>query len=261
MDTLNFISSLLADLGKGDAVGFTFFTGYMSMFAASVFFFFERGQVDGKWKTSLLVSGLITMIAAVHYFYMRDYYLEVSAAAAEAGRELTFGESSPTQFRYIDWTLTVPLMCVEFFLLLKPYGATQGLMWRLIGYSVVMLVAGYIGEAIQPDQTILWGIISTLGYVGIVYEAQFGSVKKLADASNNPDVSTAVRLLRNFVLVGWAIYPIGYMLMPGNLLDGVALNIDLIYNIGDAVNKIGFGLVVYSVAISSTKREREAAAA
>ncbi len=254
MDTLNFISSLLAsNLEAGDYVGFTFFTGYMSMFAASVFFFFERGQVAGKWKTSLLVSGLITMIAAVHYFYMRGYYLDVM----EANPEATMMEASPTQFRYIDWTLTVPLMCVEFFLLLKPYGAKQGLMWRLILAAVVMLVAGYLGEAIQPEQTILWGIISTAGYLYIVYEAVAGSVKKLADASDNPDVSRAVRLLRNFVVVGWAIYPIGYMLMDGNLLASLngQLNIDLIYNIGDAVNKIGFGLVVYSVAISSTNRE------
>ena len=28
---------------KGDAVAFTFFTGYMAMLAASIFFFFERG--------------------------------------------------------------------------------------------------------------------------------------------------------------------------------------------------------------------------
>ncbi|RMG69576.1 MAG: rhodopsin [Bacteroidetes bacterium] len=264
MEASTLLSTLLSgQLNAGDVVGFTFFTGYMSMFAASVFFFFERQQVSGKWKTSLLVSGLITMIAAVHYYYMRDYYLEMSAAAEAAGRVLGFGEASPTQFRYIDWTLTVPLMCVEFFLLLRPYGAKTSLMWRLIGYSVVMLVAGYIGEAFAATagnpgmHSIIWGVISTLGYVGIVYEATAGTVKKLADASSNPDVGRAVRLLRNFVVVGWAIYPIGYMLMPGNLLAGFndVLNIDLIYNIGDAVNKIGFGLVVYSVAINSTKRE------
>lgn len=206
------------------------------MFAASVFFFFEMGNVEGKWKTSLLVSGLITMIAAVHYFYMRDYYLATG--------------DSPTEFRYIDWTLTVPLMCVEFYLLLKPYGAKTDLMWKMIGASVVMLVAGYIGEAIAPQQTIMWGVISTLGYVYILYEATAGSVKKLADASNNPNVGTAVRLLRNFVLVGWAIYPIGYMTMEGNLLAGMG-NLDLLYNIADAINKIGFGLVVYSVAVNS----------
>jgi hypothetical protein len=137
-------------------------------------------------------------------------------------------------------------------------------MWRMIGYSVLMLVTGYIGEAFAPTaanpgmHSIIWGVASTLGYVGIVYEAAFGSVKRLADASGNPDVSKAVALLRNFVIVGWAIYPIGYMTMPGNLLDGM-FNLDLIYNIGDAVNKIGFGLVVYQVAVNSTKREAAAA--
>lgn len=237
MDMLNSIFTLLAtNLEAGDVIGFTFFTGYMSMFAASVFFFFEMGNVEGKWKTSLLVSGLITMIAAVHYYYMRDYYLATG--------------DSPTEFRYIDWTLTVPLMCVEFYLLLKPYGAKTDLMWKMIVAAVVMLVAGYIGEAIAPEQTIMWGVISTLGYAYILYEATAGSVKKLADQSNNPNVGTAVRLLRNFVLIGWAIYPIGYMTMEGNLLAGM-FNLDLLYNIADAINKIGFGLVVYSVAINS----------
>ncbi len=68
-------------------------------------------------------------------------------------------------------------------------------------------------------------------------------------------VAKAVRLLRNFVLVGWGIYPIGYMAIPGGLLGGMGLNLDLIYNIGDAVNKIGFGLVVYGAAVNSTKNE------
>lgn len=246
MDTFSIIPNFLAEtLSAGDAVGFTFFTGYMAMFAASVFFFFEYQRVSDKWKTSLLVSGLITMIAAVHYFYMRDYYLATG--------------DSPTEFRYIDWTLTVPLMCVEFYLLLRPYGAKTSLMWLLILASAEMLVTGYIGEAIDPDNTILWGFLSTLGYLYIVYEASFGSVKKMADSSNNPNVVTAVRLMRNFVVVGWAIYPIGYMTMQGNFMEGM-FSMDLIYNIGDAVNKIGFGLVVYMVAINSTRQSAAASA-
>ncbi|MFZ9875106.1 MAG: rhodopsin, partial [Candidatus Methylacidiphilales bacterium] len=51
-------------LQQGDLVGFTFFIGTMAMFAASVFFFFERATVSDKWKLSLLISGLITTIAA-----------------------------------------------------------------------------------------------------------------------------------------------------------------------------------------------------
>ena len=165
---------LLADLvaiPKDDPVAFTFFTGYMAMFAASVFFFFERGQVDGKWKTSLLVSGLITGIAAVHYFYMRDYY-------AATG-------TNPTALRYIDWTLTVPLMCVEFYLLTKAAGAKVALMWKLIIASAWMLIAGYIGEAFTDGSTghsVTWGVLSTIGYVYILYTAWFGEVAQLAKA-------------------------------------------------------------------------------
>jgi undecaprenyl pyrophosphate phosphatase UppP len=66
METL--LLANVVDIPKNDPVAFTFFTGYMAMLAASVFFFFERSRVIGKWKTSLLVSGLITGIAAVHYY-------------------------------------------------------------------------------------------------------------------------------------------------------------------------------------------------
>ena len=228
---------------KDDPVAFTFFTGYMAMFAAAVFFFFERSRVDGKWKTSLLVSGLITGIAAVHYYYMRDYY-------AATG-------TNPTALRYIDWTLTVPLMCVEFYLLTKAAGAKMGLLWKLIIASVWMLVAGYIGEAMSVGTTghsVQWGVISTLGYLYILYTAWFGEVAKLAEGSGDEVVKKGVRILAWFILVGWAIYPIGYMCMPGGWLSGTfdAGSLDIFYNLADAVNKIGFGLVVYSVAVEAT---------
>lgn len=246
--------SNIVSIPVDDPVAFTFFTGYMAMFAAAVFFFFERGRVKGKWKTSLLVSGLITGIAAVHYYYMRDYY--------------TATGENPTALRYIDWTLTVPLMCVEFYLLTKPAGAKPALMWKLIAASVLMLVAGYYGEAFTDGSTghsVTWGVISTIGYVYILYTAWFGEVKTLSEQSNNPTVTRGIRTLAWFVLVGWAIYPIGYMCMPGGWLNtGLgweSTNVDLFYNIADAINKIGFGLVVYNIAVSEGYADEKSAVA
>lgn len=233
-------SLLLASIQPGDYVGFTFFIGSMAMMAATVFFFFQTTQVEGKWRDSMLIAGLITFIAAVHYFYMRDFW-------AETG-------TSPTEFRYIDWILTVPLMCVEFFLILRAVGAKQSLLWKMIFYSVWMLVAGYLGETVFRESSAIWGAISTIGYVGIVYEVWFGSAKKLAQNSNDPKLIGAIKALGWFLLVGWAIYPIGYMAIPGGLLSGVLSleSLDLFYNIGDAINKIGFGLVIYSLAVSKS---------
>ena len=231
-----------------DPVAITFFIGYMAMFASAVFFFVERGSVDGKWKMSLLVSGLITGIAAVHYYYMRDFYLMT-------------GES-PTAFRYVDWTLTVPLMCVEFYLLTKPFGAKGSTLTKLIFASLLMLVTGYIGETSGIESNVMWGILSTVGYLYIVYEVFAGDVAKLAKESNSAALSKAMFLLKIFITLGWSIYPIGYMVLPGNLLSGVfeVSSIDLFYNLADAINKIGFGLVIYSVAIAETAKMRKATA-
>jgi bacteriorhodopsin len=233
----------LDKLINSDPVAITFFIGYMAMFASSVFFFAERSSVEGKWKLSLLVSALITGIAAVHYYYMRDFYLQTGA--------------SPTAFRYVDWTLTVPLMCVEFYLLTKPFGAKGSTLFKLIIASLVMLITGYIGETSGLESNVMWGILSTLGYLYIVYEVFAGDIAKLTKSSNSASLGNAMFLLKIFITLGWSIYPIGYMVLPGNLLSGMfeVSSIDLFYNLADAINKIGFGLVVYSVAVAESNKK------
>lgn len=236
-------STLLILLGDVNSpVNFTFFIGCMAMMAASAFFFLSLNQFDKKWRTSVLVSGLITFIAAVHYMYMRD--------AAMAGDAMNI-----TAFRYVDWILTVPLMCVEFYLILKVAGAKKSLMWRLIFLSVIMLVTGYMGE--MGTDAVLWGTVSGLAYFAIVYEIWLGGAAKLAKEAGG-DVLHAHKILCWFVLVGWAIYPVGYMAGTAGWYGaageffGMNLDMQVLYNIADAINKIGFGLVIYSLACKKT---------
>ena len=236
----------VTSIAAGNYVAFTFFIGTMAMMAASIFFFFELSTTSSKWRTSLLVSGIITFIAAVHYYYMRSYNLETG--------------TSPTFFRYVDWLLTVPLMCVEFYLITKKAGAKLSLLWKLIAASVFMLVTGYIGEAMNGtnESSWIWGTISSIGYAYIVWLVWFGEVANLAKSSS-PAVAKANKALGWFVLVGWAIYPLGYILGTKGGLFGAQMvadpaaasyAMDIVYNIGDAVNKIGFGLVIYALSRS-----------
>ena len=238
--------STITPIAQDNYVAFTFFIGTMAMMAASVFFFFELNNVPQKWRTSVLVSGLITFIAAVHYYYMRSYNLET-------------GES-PTFFRYVDWILTVPLMCVEFYLITKKAGAKASLLWKLIFASVVMLITGYFGETMDRAHSVLWGVISGAAYFYIAYLIWVGEVASLAQTAG-PSVAKATRILAWFVLVGWAIYPLGYILgTPGGLFGmtfvsdpkDAAVAMDIVYNIADAINKIGFGLVIYTLAKSDS---------
>jgi bacteriorhodopsin len=98
----------------------------------------------------------------------------------------------------------------------------------------------------------MWGLLSGLAYFYIAYEVWLGSLKKLAvEAGGN--VLKAHNTLCWFLIVGWAIYPLGYMAGTDgwyNGIENVLPSMEVIYNIGDAVNKIGFGLVVYTLAVS-----------
>ena len=112
-----------------------------------------------------------------------------------------------------------------FYLITKKAGAKISLLWKLIFASLVMLVTGYFGETIDRANSVMWGVISGAAYFYIVYLIWFGEVAKLAQSAG-PQVAKATKILAWFVLVGWAIYPLGYILgTPGGLF-GIQLVTD-----------------------------------
>ena len=143
---------MINNLSASDPVGMSFWLISMAMVAATVFFLIERDRVSGKWKTSLTVAGLVTLIAAVHYFYMRDVWVAT-------------GET-PTVYRYIDWLLTVPLLIIEFYLILSAITKVPaGVFWRLLAGSLIMLFAGFAGE-VNPAYVVSGFVVGMLGWIG-----------------------------------------------------------------------------------------------
>ena len=125
-----------------------------------------------------------------------------------------------------------------------------------------MLVAGYFGESgvtgVMDAQS--WGAISGLAYFWMAYEVGclsiFGGPSGAvgnALASGSGKIPEAGKMLQWFVLVGWAIYPVGYMAGTEGWYSFVAIDegaMNIIYNVGDAINKIGFGMAVWHAARS-----------
>tara|TARA_Y100000591_G_C21830011_1_gene698991 strand:- start:577 stop:1323 length:747 start_codon:yes stop_codon:yes gene_type:complete len=221
------------DLDANDYVGVSFWLVTAAMAAATVFFFAERGNVEGKWKTSLTVAGLICGIAFWHYLYMRGVWVDTG--------------DSPTVFRYIDWLLTVPLQMVEFYLILAAVTVVAGsLFWQLLLGSLVMLIFGYMGEAKLMSAMPAF-VIGMLAWLYMIYVLYMGA-GKAAVSSTSASVQTAYNSMLLIIVVGWAIYPLGYVF--GYLMGAVdSATLNLIYNLADFVNKILFGLVIWKAAM------------
>ena len=230
-----------SNLASDDYVGISFWLISMALVASTAFFFLETQRVSAKWKTSLTVSGLVTLVAAVHYFYMRDVWVETG--------------DTPTVNRYIDWLITVPLLMVEFYLILRAIGEVSGgIFWRLMIGTLVMLVGGYAGEVGYINEW-LGFIIGMAGWAYILYEVFAGEAGKMSADQAPESVKSAFSTMRWIVTIGWAIYPLGYFY--GYLASGdpasAANSLNVIYNLADVLNKIAFGVIIWNVAVTETE--------
>ena len=198
LSQVSFAAEGSAILQSGDFVGYSFWLISMALAASTIFFLMEALRLGGKWATSLTVSALVTFIAAFHYFYMRDVWVTTG--------------NTPTDFRYIDWLLTVPLLMIEFYLILAAITAVSGgIFWRLLIGTLVMLIPGYMGEAGYLNATVGF-VIGMIGWAYILYEIFAGEASKVAAGQAPAAVQKAYGLMKWTVTIGWAIYPIGYFL-------------------------------------------------
>ncbi len=231
-------NAAITHLPTDDFVGISFWLISMGMLAATAFFFIEQTNVNIQWRKSVTVAGLVTGIAFIHYVYMRTVWVETNQA--------------PTVYRYIDWLITVPLQLIQFYLILSAVRKMPiGAFWRLLIGSLIMVFGGYLGEAgfIQP---FLGFVVWMAGWLYVLYEIFSGEAGRAAARSGNKALATTFGALRMIVTIGWAIYPLGYVF--GYLTGGVDINtVNIIYNLADFINKIAFGVIIWSCAVANSK--------
>jgi len=234
MSTFSVANPADAFLSEHDFTAVSFWIISIAMIAATVFFYAEAATVSSHWRTSLHVGGLVTLVAAVHYMYMREYWVSVHA--------------SPIVYRYIDWSITVPLQMIEFNLILKAAKAPIGpeSFWKLLLGTVVMLAFGYAGESktINPWVGFACGMA---GWGFILFEIFAGDSSKASGQASGA-VQQSFNNMRIIVSLGWAIYPAGYFLGQINNSAKAAEFLNVTYNIADFVNKIAFVLACWSCA-------------
>jgi bacteriorhodopsin len=228
-----------------------FMLGFVAMAAGTFWFFMERNDLKPELRTIATYAAVITFIASIMYYVMKD-------VVKFPGGEITAADVDATlPLRYIDWLITTPLLLVSFALVVAMAGPLKkGMVVKLIVADIIMIVTGYLGEIGEPGSlgNIVFFVVSSAAWLYIVWVV-FGV--KLPDADAH--IQRAVTAMKWFVIAGWAIYPIGtatqeFIELGGgdaSLAIGIAA---IIYVIADVLNKVGFGLVAVRAAkISSDK--------
>lgn len=221
-----------------DVVGGSFWLLSLAMVGATIFFLLERNRAASRWHTTMTLLGVVMLISAVHYYYMKDMWVQTGEA--------------PIILRYVDWVLTHPLQIILFCVILAAVtSVSTALFWRLLIGSLVMVIGEFLGAAGYMSPT-LGFLIGLIGWLYILGELYMGEAGRVNSKSGNPATHLAFNGLRLIVTIGWAIYPLGYFIE--HLGGGVDVNsLNIIYNLADFLNKVIFGVVIYRAVMKDTK--------
>jgi bacteriorhodopsin len=233
--------------------------GLVSMLACTVYTLVSQARVLPKYRNALVMSSMVTFIAGYHYWRIFNSFSESSTGTTVniSGKPGSFNEA----YRYVDWLLTVPLLLVEVIAVLALAATvSKSLIMRLVPASAAMIALGYPGEiSTNQDQQIIWGVLSTLPFLYILY-VLFVELTKSLDRQPEGVVKT-VKNLRLLLIATWGVYPIAYILGmgAGDPSSSQFVGVQVGYTIADVLAKCVFGLTILKIARMKSHAEGMAA--
>jgi len=212
--------------------------------ASTVFFLLQRSQVSPAYKTALTLSGLVCLITTYHY--LRIFESFNSAYVVKDGLVIQTGMQFNNAYRYVDWLLTVPLLLLEFVLVLRlPHTETYKKGLRLTLAAALMVLLGYPGETLAIGfAKVIWWILAMIPFSYILYEMIKGvgvSIK-----TQPLVVQSLFKKTRLLIILSWSFYPLVYILPLFGLSAFVSIQVG--FTFVDIVAKSVFGILIYIIA-------------
>jgi len=263
-----------------------------SMMATTMYLWFRSTAVHDKYKSAVLISGLVTFIAAYHYIRIFNswvdayhypapgHYVTSTVGTGKDATEQTTWETTIVNgalemrtpeltgipfndaYRYMDWLLTVPLLLIEILLVMNlDAQAFNDKAWTLGFGSALMIASGYYGElVVTGDLTPRWmcWFISMIFFLYIVYELLVG----LAAATNTETdkvIKEKIGNAQTMTVISWCTYPVVYLFpMLGINAAHAILGIQIGYCVSDIISKCGVGLLIYQISYAKSNQLRAA---
>ena len=232
-----------------------------SMMATTIYLWFRANAVKDQYKSAVIISGLVTFIAAYHYFRIFNSWVEAYSYArvkSGDGPSLT-GVPFNDAYRYMDWLLTVPLLLIEILLVMKLDADTFSTKASVLGVgSALMIVSGYYGElTVTGDLTPRWicWFVSMCFFLYIVYELLVGLASATASETDQT-IAGKIKVAQVMTVISWCTYPVVYLFpMLGINAATAVVSIQVGYCVSDIISKCGVGLVVYQISYAKSNKE------
>merc|ERR1712039_512444 len=238
-----------------------------SMMATTVYLWFRSFAVKAQYQSAVLISALVTFIAAYHYIRIFNSWVDAYQYSAGNVHNGALEMQAPTltgvpfndAYRYMDWLLTVPLLLIEILLVMNlEAGKFKCKSWTLGLGSALMIVSGYYGELIVTGDLgprwMCWKI-SMCFFLYIVYEMLLG-LNSATSSEPDANVRCKIRQAQIMTVLSWCTYPAVYLFpMFGINAAEAVVSIQIGYCASDIISKCGVGLLIYQITYAKSSKE------
>ncbi|WP_277753569.1 bacteriorhodopsin [Rosenbergiella epipactidis] len=184
-------------------VGFT-------IMSLSTLLIYLSGRKKALIKNHVMMHAMVTFIAATAYLAMA---LGVGNYLSSNGTIIYFA-------RYIDWSITTPILLAGLVMIaFQEYGTSgqmNGYLTAIIGLDVIMVVTGLLSALADTAMVkVIWYLWSCAAFLGVLF-LLWRPLRKIAASRT---LTTAGGYYKNITLLTlvWLIYPVVFLIGPEGL--------------------------------------------
>lgn len=242
---------------------FAFVVAAFALFAGGVYGAKTSSEVSKAYRASALASTLICWVASLAYLVLILEWIFGFSATTGGLLYAPDPHTIVTELRYMDWTVTVPLLTVEL-LGVAALSRSQAFKLRLtaVPAAFLMIITGFLGVIFGEDalrgtnySLYIWGAISTVFFIvlyGVAAQAYRASATVMTTEAR---ISYRNALILLFSFFG--AYPLAYLvpIWAGQNYAGWAVAEQLVFTFADIAAKVGFGVLIHKVAKLRTAQD------
>jgi bacteriorhodopsin len=222
-----------------------------ALFASFLYSWTSRNEVSARYRPAVLASLMITAVAFASYVVL---FLKIDTGYDRVGAAYRPNAEALLTFapRYMDWSVTVPLLTVELLAVCAVTGAAaRSLRFTTMAAAFLMILTGYLGahvvdEGASTAALWIWGIISTVFYA-YLYVALWRAMRSSL-SSMGEEAGASLRNATILLLSVFGVYPLAYAARVFFEGAGVTTALQIAFSAADVAAKAGFGALIHKVA-------------
>jgi bacteriorhodopsin len=245
--------------GQHSLILYSLVVAGLSLFAYFLKAWTSRTEVGTRYRGAVFASLCITAVAFVSYVVLVVKF-DLGYDPDGSGNWVPNSDAAMSwTSRYMDWTVTVPLLMVELIAVSALSGAKARRMRSLgIAGAFGMIFTGYLGGVVIDDGKSLtalwtWGIISSLFMVALYVLIIVTVLSSMS--SLTAEAGASYRNAMILLLVVWFAYPIAYGFQGYAEGGGRTTFMQVLLSFADIAAKVGFGVLIHKVAKLRTAQD------